>query len=159
MAFWLSQYLRSTPPNFGQVSSSVFRGAQPDKHRLEELRDRYGVQAILNLRDDNDPEEQAEVEAAGLLWYPVPMSDKAAPTDEEVRAALAVLSSGVVTHVSCKGGRHRTGLICACYLVVVKGQTKEVAWQLNEARGWYDAQGHKPLRLWFEQSFDPVRFR
>jgi len=159
MPWWIISYLKSAGSNFGEVvPGRIYRSAQPDSKRLVKLHDELGLQAVLNLRDDNKPEERAEVEAAGLLFYPVPMSDHAAPTDAQIRQALDVLRLGLVTLLHCVGGRHRSGTIAAVYRVTEQGWSKADAWKECEKFGWYDFGGHKPLRIWFEKEFDPARF-
>ena len=153
MAFWLTQYLKSRPPNFGQVGPTVYRSADPDDH-LGRWVNTYRIEAVLDLRDKPDATEEAACERLGALYTRLPMRDDQAPTPATIRAALDVLRAGLVTLVHCAGGRHRTGVVVACY-EVVNGTSKRDAWKHAEKFGWYDQWGHKPLRLWFEQQFKP----
>ena len=157
MAFWLTQYFRSLPPNFGKVSPTVYRSADPNK-RLDGWIKQYKLEVVLDLRDERDAEEEARVNALGLIYTRLAMRDDEAPTPALVREALKVMSSGIVTLVHCEGGRHRTGLIVACYQVM-NGATKQDAWKNAKRYGWYDTWGHKPLRLWFENEFKPEDYR
>lgn len=155
MLYAFYQWLRTRPPNFSKVTPTIYRRSQPSASDLVELRDKYGVQAVLNLRADATPQHRADAEAAGLLWYNVPMKDDAEPTPNQVKEALKILRSGVTVVMSCKGNRHRAGVIAAVYRVVEQGWTKEKAWKEAISRGWYDFGGHRPLRLWFEDQFKP----
>jgi hypothetical protein len=56
------------------------------------------------------------------------------------------------------GGRHRTGVLIAALRVADQGWTKEQAFREMVRYGWYDARGHRPLREWFFQDFDPAAF-
>lgn len=144
MAFWLSQYWRSFGANFGEVAyRSVYRGAVPSEKTLKKLRE-LGVTTILDLRD-----RPGEEEHCGFECLRIPMADYQVPRLVDVRAALDVMRRGNV-FVHCQGGRHRTGVMTAVYRVVVDGWSKEKAWREAEEYGWYDAFGHKPIRLWFE---------
>src|SRR4249920_4073497 len=106
MSFWLFQYVKSMGDNFGVVvPGHIYRSAQPSA--LCELRDKYGIRAVLNLRDNAGPKERRDAEKAGLVWHQIPMKDVEAPTPDQIRDALDVLRSGVPVLVHCKGGRHR----------------------------------------------------
>ena len=158
MPWFVTQYLKSLGDNLHRVTPRIWRSAELSATRLVQVRQQYGIQAMLNLRDDLPDEEIAEIKAAGLQLFWVPMKDDAAPTREQVMSALGVLQQLGPTLICCKGGRHRTGLIYAVYRVVVQFWTKRDAWAEAEKYGWYDRGGHKPLRQWFEQ-FDPAEYR
>ena len=157
MSFWLFQYLKSRPPNFGQVSPTVYRSADPNE-RLGRWVTQYRIEAVLDLRDEPDPAEEAACTRLGALYTRLPMRDDAAPTPATIRNALDILRAGLVTLAHCKGGRHRTGLVVACY-EVWQGKSKIEAWKNAEKYGYYDTWGHKPLRLWFENEFKPEDYR
>ena len=156
---WLFQYIKSAGSNFSKVTDRLYRSAQPTAKQLVEYRDKYGIEAVLDLRDDVEDEEKKEVEDAGLLWTAVPMSDTEAPNESQVFQALQVLKSDFTTLVFCKGGRHRTGLMVAVYQVAVKGVSKKAAWGEAYKFGFYRHGGHGPIEDWFLNEFDPKRFR
>jgi len=160
MAFWLTQYLKSLGDNFGQVTPLIYRSAQPSADRLKELRAKCKVEINLNLRDDFGDEERNEILQAGMIPYNVPMKDDEAPAPWQILKALNVLREGnEVKLVNCVGGRHRTGLICAVYQAVEMNVSKRDAWKEAEKYGYYDHGGHAPLRLWFEDGFQPGDYR
>src|SRR5688572_24515441 len=117
MSFWITQYLKSMGDNFGQVTPLIYRSAQPSSARLIELRKKHNVLVNLNLRDDFTQQDRLEILRVGIIPYNIPLSDKEAPTVEDVEKALKILSTTGkdIVLVNCKGGRHRTGLIIACY--------------------------------------------
>lgn len=153
MPFFITQYLKSLGDNFGQVSATVYRSAQPDQKRLAELY-RLGIRVNLNLRNDLAPEEQAEVEGVGMEWVNIPLRDDEAPDPQRISGALSVLRRGDTTLVNCRGGRHRSGLVIACYRVTVQGWTKEDAWKEAYKFGFYRFGGHGALEDWFWNNFD-----
>jgi tyrosine-protein phosphatase SIW14 len=157
MPFFPIQYLKSTGGNFGQVTSRIYRSAQPDQHRLKQFRDKFGLTVNLNLRDDLDSvnEERAEVEALGIHFIWFPMSDSKAPSETVIRGAVAYLAVPGVILVNCKGGRHRTGLVCAAYRVLVDGWSKKEAWSECEDYGFYSFPNHGVLKDWFFEEFKP----
>lgn len=152
------QYLRSYGDNFGVVIPGlIYRSAEPSRDRLEEWASKYRLEAVLNLRAEAKDEEQEEVESLGLKWLHVPMVDDVEPSDGQVRKALDYLRLGKTILICCTGGRHRTSLISSVYLVVEKHLTKKDAWKLNSKFGWYGANGHQPLKDWYDD-FIPEEF-
>jgi protein-tyrosine phosphatase len=156
---FLFQWLRSCyGSNWGKVSETVYRSSEPNADKLAKWKQAYQLDAVLDLRDVEGGEEMHDVSALGMLYYHIRMKDDAEPSPDQVKEALYVLQSGVRVLVHCKGGRHRAGLICACY-EVMNGKTKEAAWKNAEKFGWYDFLGHKPIRLWFENEFKPEDYK
>ena len=61
--------------NFGQMDERFYRGAQPkegDYRSLAEL----GVKTVIDLRDDAKDYGRPAVEALGMRYVNIPMSDK-----------------------------------------------------------------------------------
>ena len=171
---WIFQWLRSRSKdnpfgldvrNFGVVTPGrLYRGARPEPSEIQKIADAAGVQAVVSLIPDANEAlraEQAAVLSAGLQWTNLPMSDRSAPDGETIRRWLAIVrdpSAGSV-FVHCEGGRHRTGLVVACYRVAVEGVSKPEAWEEARRWGYYAALGHEPLERWFLDAFDPDEYR
>lgn len=160
---FLTSYLKSMGDNFGLVTSlpfSIYRSSQPSFSKLVEYKDKYNISTILNLRDDLSEkdlkDEESEVLNSGMNnFFHIPLSDKKEPSRVDILDCLDILVSrsfgNILIH--CKGGRHRTSLIIACYRTQVNWWTKEKAWAENEKYGWYDEFGHKILKEWFFGKF------
>jgi protein tyrosine/serine phosphatase len=115
--------------NFGRVSRTLMRGAQPDERGIENLK-RLGVATIINLRmsDDVWAGEEAAAHRNGIGYVNVPLRGMSAPTDAEVAQVLALLaSSPPPVFVHCQHGADRTGTIVACYRIGHDGWTVEQA--------------------------------
>jgi len=164
MPFWIAQYLKSLGDNFSKVTEAsltanpIYRSAQPSKDRLSLLKSKYNIESIINLREDLTKEEYVECAEAKIELLNYPMSDSKAPEVAQVDEILRVLlttSKLVPVLVCCKGGRHRTGLIIACYRVRFQVWSKKDAWKEAERFGYYSALGHKPLEDFFFNVFQP----
>ena len=117
-------------PNFHQVNSQLYRGAQP-KHdgfkRLSEL----GIKTVINLRagDDTSQAEDAEARAAGLRYFGLPFKQTGRPTDDQIDHVLAIINDppNQPVFVHCRLGEDRTGTVIAIYRIVHDGWTSERA--------------------------------
>lgn len=105
-----------TIKNFGQMDDRFFRGGQPKEDEYKELA-ALGIGTVIDLRDDPKSYEKQSVEAAGMKYVNIPMSDKRYPETAKIEQFLKLVddpSTGKF-YVHCAGGRHRTGVIGAVY--------------------------------------------
>lgn len=155
---WIFQYLKSMGDNFGFVTDNVYRSAQPTKDDLKRLKANIQLDEVLNLRANLPLKYFDEANDLGIALDNIPMFDDSPPSPKDVDQALHIIRENYISRspilVCCKGGRHRTSLIIACYRVRYNGWTKERAWEEAKKYGWYDANGHKPLREFFFKEFD-----
>jgi len=102
--------------NFGQMDDRFFRGGQPKEDEYQELAT-LGIKTVIDLRDDPTSYEKGSVEALGMKYVNIPMSDKEYPETAKIDAFLKLVddpSTGKF-YVHCAGGRHRTGVAGAVY--------------------------------------------
>ena len=102
--------------NFGQMDDRFFRGGQPKKDEYQELA-ALGIKTVIDLRDDPTEYEKGSVEALGMKYVNIPMSDSSYPETAKIDAFLKLVddpSTGKF-YVHCAGGRHRTGVMGAVY--------------------------------------------
>ncbi len=122
---WAVPLERPGLPNLHRVSTTLYRGAQPTREGLLELR-RLGVKTVVSLRAFHG--EREAVAAAGLgyerisfkVWH---------PEDEDLRRFLAVATdpSRQPVFVHCLRGADRTGTAVAAYRICVEGWAREEA--------------------------------
>ena len=117
-------------PNFHEVNSQLYRGAQPKSGGIKRL-GQMGVKTIVNLRsaDESTRNEEAEARAAGLRYINIPFREFGRPTDEQVERVLNILndSDNQPVFVHCRLGADRTGLVVAIYRITHDGWTSEKA--------------------------------
>jgi protein tyrosine/serine phosphatase len=160
---WIYTYLtsRSTSNPYGLrvrnlsrvAPGRIYRGARPDPKVVPELRGAFQCKSVvcLELPGPNVDEERAAVEAAGLLWRPLPISDKETPPADFAARWLQIATDQALwpIFVHCAGGRHRTGLAVAIYRVAVERWAKDAAWAEAKERGFYAALDHGALERYF----------
>ena len=115
--------------NFGRVSNTYFRGAQPQGHDFADLA-AAGVKTIINLTsDDASATESAMTQAAGMKYVQIPMTTHTVPTPAQIAEFLHIVSdpASQPVYVHCVGGRHRTGVMTAIYRMAVDGWSPAAA--------------------------------
>ena len=102
--------------NFGQMDDRFFRGGQPKQEEYQQLA-ALGVKTVIDLTDDPKSYERPAVEALGMRYVNIPMSDSKYPPSAQIDQFLKLVddpSTGKF-FVHCVGGRHRTGVMGAVY--------------------------------------------
>ena len=102
--------------NFGQMDERFFRGGQPKENEYQELA-ALGIRTVIDLQDDPTSYEKHDVEALGMKYINIPMSDSSYPESVKIEQFLKLVddpSTGKF-YVHCAGGRHRTGVMGAVY--------------------------------------------
>src|ERR1051325_11740178 len=67
-----------TIKNFGQMDDRFFRGGQPKENDYSQLA-ALGIKTVIDLQDDPTAYEKQKVEALGMKYVNIPMSDKDYP--------------------------------------------------------------------------------
>ena len=105
-----------TIKNFGQMDERFFRGGQPKENDYQQLA-ALGIKTVIDLQDQPTSYEKQSVEALGMKYVNIPMSDKDYPETVKIDQFLKLVddpSTGKF-YVHCAGGRHRTGVMGAVY--------------------------------------------
>jgi len=122
---WAVPLERPGLPNLYRVSPTLYRGAQPTREGLEELR-RLGVKTIVSLRAFHG--EGEAVAAAGLRYERISFKVWH-PEDEDLRRFLALATDPErqPVFVHCLRGADRTGTAVAVYRICVEGWSRQDA--------------------------------
>ena len=97
-------------------TSGFIAAASPKKETIHHLKE-LGITTVIDLREDPKSYEKQNVEALGMRYVNIPMSDKSYPQSAQIEQFLKLVddpSTGKF-FVHCAGGRHRTGVMGAVY--------------------------------------------
>jgi protein tyrosine phosphatase (PTP) superfamily phosphohydrolase (DUF442 family) len=116
--------------NFGRVSDSLFRGAQPNAAGFTTLHG-MGVSIVVNFRNEDDERasEQRQVEAAGMKYIGIPWRGEDQPSNKQVMEFLDLVRGNpdAKIFVHCKAGADRTGVMVAAYRIAVEHKSADDA--------------------------------
>jgi tyrosine-protein phosphatase SIW14 len=113
-------------PQFGQVTPTLYRGAQPTKEGLANLA-KLGINIVVDLRGSRASERQVVTEL-GMKYVPLPWRCFS-PHDEHFAQFLTLLRENPdkKIFVHCRVGDDRTGMDIAAYRMAEQGWTAEEA--------------------------------
>ena len=138
-----AQYAAAQPPpaavilssihidNFGRISPTYYRGAQPKGRDYADLA-AVGVKTLINLTsDDASPDEKGMAEKAGLGYFQIPMTTHMVPTFAQLAEFMKIVNNPAnqPVYVHCVGGKHRTGVMTAAYRMAHDGWTADRAFK------------------------------
>lgn len=137
--------------NFGKMDDRFYRGAQPDESDYKDLK-ALGVKTVIDLQDHPTNYEKRDVEALGMRYVNIPMSDSSYPKEESINAFLKLVNDPAtgVFYAHCAGGRHRTGVVGAIYRFNVNHWTYDQAYAEMKEYDFYTRFGHGDLKTYVE---------
>jgi tyrosine-protein phosphatase SIW14 len=118
--------------NAAEVSTSLFRGAQPQIDSLDELK-KIGITTIVDLRSESAglrERERAKAESLGIHFVSIPVKGFATPTSEQLAEYFALLRQAPLqkVFVHCRYGEDRTGVFIAAYRIAFDRWTADQAY-------------------------------
>jgi len=147
----------TTISSFHKVTESIYRGAKPNKHGLEELKN-LGVKTIISLEEDIESSRQKEIEARklGFYFYSLPINLYIRPTDKTVLDFLDIvlLKEKQPAFIYCEDGKNRTGAIVAIYRTIVNGWGPKEAYKEAKNLGFWPYRGTNELKNFIHQLKD-----
>lgn len=131
-------------PQFGQVTPTLYRGAQPSREGFANL-SKLGINIVVDLRGTRESERQL-VTGLGMKYVPLPWHCYS-PRDEHFAQFLTLLRENPdkKVFVHCRVGDDRTGMDIAAYRMAEQG------WSAEDARKEMLAYGIN----WFHRAICP----
>lgn len=114
-------------PNFGEVTPTLFRGAQPSPDGFKALA-KMGVNIVVDARGDRTDTEGKEVGQLGMQYVAIPWRCPF-PNDDIFMKFLKLLQDNPnkKVFVHCRLGDDRTGMMVAAYRMAEQGWTADEA--------------------------------
>ncbi len=126
-------------PNFGQISDTLFRGAQPKDAGYAELK-KQGMEIVVSFRENRAQiaAERRAVEALGMRFVSIPWPPLDSPRNAQVAEFLELLRAnpGKKIFAHCQRGAERTGVMVAAYRIAVDHWTPQQALDEMEVFGF-----------------------
>ena len=137
--------------NFGKMDDRFYRGAQPKAEDFKDLK-ALGVKTVIDLQDSPTSYEKGAVEALGMRYVNIPMSDSSYPKQESIDTFLKLVNDPATgtMYVHCAGGRHRTGVMGAVYRFNVNHWNLDQAYTEMKDYDFYTRFGHGDLKTFVE---------
>jgi protein tyrosine/serine phosphatase len=137
--------------NFGKMDDRFYRGAQPDESDYKDLK-ALGVKTVIDLQDHPASYEKRDVEALGMRYVNIPMSDSSYPKEETITAFLKIVNDATTGKffAHCAGGRHRTGVVGAVYRFNVNHWNLDQVYAEMKDYDFYTRFGHGDLKTFVE---------
>jgi len=144
--------------NFGQMDERFYRGAQPKKDDYSSLAE-IGIKTVIDLRDDAKDYEKPLVEAAGMRYVNIPMSDKDYPRAEQIEEFLKLANDAQTGafYVHCAGGRHRTGVVGAVYRFTKYNWDYDQVYREMKSYDFYTRWGHGDMKKYVQDYWTRVQ--
>ena len=116
--------------NFGQISSSYYRGGEPSREGVLALA-KLGIKTVIDLQMEVDAQESGLVGKAGMHYVRIPMTTHTPPTASQQAQFLSLVNDPArqPVYVHCREGRHRTGVMTALYRMTQDRWTADQAFR------------------------------
>ena len=127
--------MRKNLPNFGEATSTLYRGGQPSEQGFRTLA-KMGVNIVVDLRGSRDSERKI-VTHLGMQYVAMPWQCSF-PKDKTFAQFLTLLRNhpGKKVFVHCRLGNDRTGMMIASYRMAREDWSAEKAEKEMEKFGF-----------------------
>jgi protein tyrosine phosphatase (PTP) superfamily phosphohydrolase (DUF442 family) len=151
---WACKITVSGLPNFFQVTSNLYRGAQPSPEGMSRL-ETLGVRCVVNLRmlrSDQGVLRHTHLKSCTLAMVPWHVN----PREVVKFLKTATDTNNLPLFVHCEHGADRTGFMCAMYRVVVCDWSKEDAIAEMKGGGFHFNPAWKSLVAYIRKADVPA---
>jgi tyrosine-protein phosphatase SIW14 len=133
--------------NFGKVDKNLYRGAQPKRRDITDLA-ALGIKTVIDLQNDGEAGEQGDVEAAGMKFYRIGLSDSSWPSPDKAEQFLKLVNdpANQPVFIHCHGGRHRAGAMTALYRITHDHWSADRAYAEMKQYDFESGYGHGALK-------------
>jgi protein tyrosine phosphatase (PTP) superfamily phosphohydrolase (DUF442 family) len=113
-------------PNAGKISDHLYRGAQPHRGGLAQLKAQgITVTTVVDLRSEDSADsdwEQKEAESLGIHFVSIPVGAWSPPSSDQIVQFLSLFREGSkeTVFVHCRRGEDRTGVFVATYRIAMQ---------------------------------------
>ena len=137
--------------NFGKMDERFYRGAQPKEKDYKDLK-ALGINTVIDLQDSPTSYEKSAVEALGMRYVNIAMSDSNYPKEETIQVFLKVVNDPATGkfYAHCAGGRHRTGVVGAIYRFTVDHWNYDQAYAEMKDYDFYTRWGHGDMKKYVD---------
>src|SRR5712664_966975 len=144
--------------NFGKMDNRFYRGAQPDESDYKDLK-ALGVKTVIDLQDHPTSYEKRDVEALGMRYVNIPMSDSSYPKEQQIAAFLSLVNDSATGKffAHCAGGRHRTGVVGAIYRFTVDHWNYDQAYAEMKDYDFYTRWGHGDMKKYVDDYWQRIQ--
>ena len=144
--------------NFGKMDARFYRGAQPKEEDYKDLK-ALGIKTVIDLQDSPTNYEKRDVEALGMRYVNIPMSDSVYPKEESISAFLKLINDPTtgVFFAHCAGGRHRTGVVGAIYRFNVDHWNYDQAYAEMKDYDFYTRWGHGDMKKYVDDYWQHMK--
>ena len=140
--------------NFGEVTPTLFRGAQPTRKGFQTLA-KTGIDIVVDTRGNRANSEGKEVRRLGMRYVAIPWHCPF-PHDDVFARFLKLIRENPdkKIFVHCRLGDDRTGMMVASYRMAIQGWSADEAMREMQKFGFSSAHHFICPRLAaYEQSF------
>ncbi len=145
---WAVKLNRPGLDNFHQITTNLYRGAQPTARGMAELK-AMGIKTVVNLRTlHSDKDELVGVDLKQGRLHMKPWHAE----EEDVVRFLRIIAdtNNLPVFVHCQRGADRTGMLCAMYRMTMCDWTREEAIREMRAGGFNFYPGWKSIVTYVE---------
>jgi protein tyrosine/serine phosphatase len=129
------------------MDDRFFRGGQPKENDYQQLAV-LGINTVIDLQKEPTEYEKRDVEALGMRYVNIPMSDKDYPESDKIAEFLKLVDDPATGKffVHCAGGRHRTGVMGAVYRFSHYNWNYDQVYAEMKKYDFYSRWGHSDMK-------------